>query len=334
MHITLVLPELATALARDDAPAKAPSLARIVGRGALRVEPEGWAAALAPLYGVARQQDWPLAPLRALRHGLDPGGAYWLHVTPVTMVPGRDDVRIAGAATALAAEDAQALLAVLNPHFAPDGLALLPLAPDEWLARLARAPSLLTRALETVVGEPLRPLLPTGNDAGEWRRWEQEMQMLLHAHPVNAAREAAGNAPVNGLWFDEGGILPAPSARADVATFGADARIAALARFNGADAVPPPSSLDTVLAASAVRERAVIVPGIADIAALDAAFARPADAALRSGTVASVAIMTALARGRIATWTAGAPRMLERVFGARAGDLRTLVHAALGVAQR
>jgi hypothetical protein len=33
--------------------------------------------------------------------------------------------------------------------------------------------------------------------------------MLLHEHPVNQAREANGDLPVNSLWFSAGGVLPA-----------------------------------------------------------------------------------------------------------------------------
>ena len=333
MHVTLVLPELGAAIAQGDASAQAISLARLVGRGALHVEPDGWAAALAPLYGVARQQDWPLAPLRATRHGLDAAGAYWLRAIPVTMVPGRTDVHVEGAAR-VAVEDAQALLAMLNAHFAPDGLQFIALAPDEWVARIARAPALATRALDTIVGQPLRSLLPTGGDAGEWRRWEQEMQMLLHAHPVNAAREARGEAPVNGLWFDEGGTLPQASSHEDVVTFGGDSRIAALARFTGSEARPAPAALDAALAMTARPQRAVLVPDTADVAALDAAFAAPADAALRSGKLASVAVMTAGPRGTIASWTARAPRMLQRLLGGGAKDLRVLVEQALAATER
>lgn len=333
MHITLVLPELATALARGDAPPRAPSLARLLARAALHVEPAGWAAALAPLYGVARQQDWPLAPLRAQRRGVAAHGAYWLHATPVTMVPGRDDVRIANAAP-LAGDDANAILAVLNAHFAGDAVEFVALAADEWVVRVGRSLSLVTRALDTVIGEPLRPLLPTGDDADEWRRWEQEMQMLLHTHPVNAAREAAGDAPVNGLWFDEGGTTANAPARGGVATFGTDARLAALAHFSGADALPVPASLDAVLASASNQADVIVLPTTTDIAATDDAFGAPAEAALRSGTVERVTIMTAGPQGRIASWTTGRPGMLERLLGGRSRDLSKLVHDALAVTDR
>ena len=38
-----------------------------------------------------------------------------------------------------------------------------------------------------------------------FKRWLNEVQMFLHAHPVNQAREAKGLSPVNSLWLGGGG---------------------------------------------------------------------------------------------------------------------------------
>ncbi len=43
--------------------------------------------------------------------------------------------------------------------------------------------------------------LPDGEDSGQLRRLMTELQMLLHAHPVNEERERLGKLPVNSLWF-------------------------------------------------------------------------------------------------------------------------------------
>ncbi|HEX2596051.1 MAG TPA: phosphoglycerate mutase, partial [Luteimonas sp.] len=49
-------------------------------------------------------------------------------------------------------------------------------------------------------------------DAGpEMRRWRalaSEIQVVLHNHPWNAQRTAAGKPPVNALWLWGGGTLP------------------------------------------------------------------------------------------------------------------------------
>jgi hypothetical protein len=326
MHVHLILPELAPWLARPDTLAHAPRLARFVARADSVEHAEGWPAALAPLYGVARQQDWPIAPLRALRAGIDPAGAYWLRATPVSMIPGRDDVRIDGPAR-LDAHEANALAATLDAHFAADGVSFTVLAPDEWVVRTRTAPSLVTHALDVAIGEPLRSLLATGSDADEWRRWEQEMQMLLHGHAVNSARESAGVMPVNGIWIDEGGTL-APRAAVDIATFGGDARVAALAHFAGRDAQPLSASFDAMLAVPA--SQMVIAAAAADLADVDARFIVPLDTALANDRGMRATIMTAGRHGSVVAWSAGAPRWRDRWRARRGVDLRALVGARPG----
>lgn len=66
---------------------------------------------------------------------------------------------------------------------------------------------------ETAAANPPQPLLPLSQRVGReiqpgdlgqdpaFRRLANEVQMLLHTHPVNAARAAAGEATLNGLWL-------------------------------------------------------------------------------------------------------------------------------------
>jgi hypothetical protein len=51
-------------------------------------------------------------------------------------------------------------------------------------------------------------MLPEGEDRLAWHRIFNEVQMLLHAHPVNEDREQRGALPINSLWFSGGGTLP------------------------------------------------------------------------------------------------------------------------------
>src|SRR5262245_33031803 len=66
---------------------------------------EGIDAVLAAMYGIARQTDWPLAPIRVQSLGMDASSGYWLHADPVTLEAGRDNVRLVGAVTDLADEE-------------------------------------------------------------------------------------------------------------------------------------------------------------------------------------------------------------------------------------
>jgi len=234
------------------------------------------------------------------------------------MVAGLEDVRIAAPAAALGEAEAQALVTRLNQHFAGDGLQFVAPVPDEWLVRIGHEPALNTRALETVVGKSLRNLLPAGDDAPQWRRWEQEIQMLLHAHPVNAARERSGMAPANGVWFDLGGRLPPPGADRLIATYGQDQRAAALARQAAVD-VQLLSAFAMTPAASPPDEREVTVlfTDGSDPAAVDADIASPAWDALMRGVLATVTV-AADGSGAAAVWTASRPGLLRRLLAQRA----------------
>ena len=74
---------------RHDGAVRAPALAHLLAiAGAPTRESGGIAAALAARYGVTRQADWPLAPLRLAALGVDPGAAFWLAADPVTLTVG------------------------------------------------------------------------------------------------------------------------------------------------------------------------------------------------------------------------------------------------------
>src|SRR4029453_5152067 len=155
-----------------------------------------------------------------------------LTADPVTLEAGSNDVRVAGAVRDLARDDVEALVASLNAHFAGDAIAFVAVRPDAWFVRADAPPALSTRPLPAAPGRMVRDFMLAGPDAGKWRRWQNEIEMLLHAHPVNAAREAAGKPPVNGVWLSEGGILP-PSV-AGVRTFAESGIAVALAQHAGA----------------------------------------------------------------------------------------------------
>lgn len=315
MHLVLSLPGLLAPEVEHGA--EAPHLARLIAAGGSpQREPDGLDAALAARYGIAcGDDDWPLAPIRVAAEDVDAGGAYWLAADPVTLEPGQDDVRLAGPVRDLAAGDAAALVAALNAHFAEDGVAFVAPQPGAWFLRAPRPLALRTRPLAVATGRMVRERMPTGPDAGTWRRWQSEIEMLLHAHPVNAAREAAGKPIANGVWVHEGGTMPpVPSAARDTATF-ADTGIAvALARWTGTPARPVPPALGAALAAaSAAGTIVVALAGPPDVAAIERAWAHPAWAALAGGRLQTVTVFSDDDDGALA-WTARRPGSWRRLI--------------------
>ena len=332
MHLVLTVPGFAEIVRATDAEApRLQNLARLIAAADAPIrEPDGIAAALAPYFGVTRQTDWPMAPLRLAMHGVDPGEAYWLAADPVTLIAGRDDAQVGAAVRDLDAIEAASLIATLNAHFAGDDLICIAPRPDAWFVRAPGVPALATRPLDAAQGQSLRTQMSAGHDAKTWWRWQEEIQMLLFRHDVTAARERDGKAGVNALWFSTGGTRPArPAPPPSIATFAGDDAARALAAHAGAAARPLPPVLDAALAQA--NDAATVVVAFAapaDVAAIDRDFAAPAAATLARGALERVTVIAG-DRGGARLWSARRPRWTARVAALfRQPDIAAVLAAA------
>jgi hypothetical protein len=221
-----------------------PALQTLLTRGTRQPCPaEGVEAALCVALGIERQQDWPLAPITLVADGGETGDAYWLRADPVHLQVMRDRIVLAnGEALALSREEADALAGAIGQHFGGD-LSPLPLHPRRWYLRFPVAPHLTTTPLSVAVGRDIDSLLPLGGDAMRFRTQLNELQMLLHEHPVNQAREARGDLPVNSLWLWGGGHLPAIRTHS-MPIYTRDAEALMLGAFCGARVHALPTQLD------------------------------------------------------------------------------------------
>ena len=251
MQLTLVLPNLLDAPPAALGAADAPALARLMSTAEAPIlEPDGPLAIACANIGIAKQNDWPVAPWLARGAGIDPGSRYWLCAEPVTLDIGRVEVRLAGVVSDLDAAGGFALLSSLRAQFASDGIEFLEGGPGRWWATLAEPQQLETSPPDAVLGKPLMPHLPRGADAARWRRWQSEIQMLLFEHPVNRLREDSGLRPVNDVWMWGGGTLRERDSAAPVAAVFTQAPLVReLARAVGADSVPVPASFAAFRAA-------------------------------------------------------------------------------------
>jgi len=320
MDLTLIVPGLAASVAQ--ARAADDALARFARHAApATIEGDSLAHATGAALGLADPA--ASAPLRAVGAGLDPADDYVLGADPVALVAGRQDVRLEGAIDDLDAADAAALIAALVAHFADDGLAFAAPRPDTWFARLRRTPALETTPLDAIVGRPILHALPRGSEGGTWQRWQNETQMLLFTHPVNAAREARGLRPVTGVWFWGGGragaqpaIGPETLALGSAGAAGDLLRGAARGAGHPADAAP--ASFDGVV--ERLRDpglsRAIVgVPALAGSDALPAfaaAWADPATRALERGALRSLSLVGD-GVGGVVRWTATRPSAMARL---------------------
>ena len=324
-HLVFVLPGLLEVSAAGRAPALARALA---ADAAPQRVPDGLAPMLAPLYGVERQRDWPFAAIRVASLGIDPGTDYWLAADPIQLVAGHDDLQLASVVGDLAAGDAHAFVAMLNAHFASDGLAFVAPRPGDWFIRTPVAQDLVTHPLDVAIGHTLHALLPSGNDAARWRRWLNEIQMLLHEHPINAARESTGRPPANSVWIWGGGRRPA-SGTAKVATYAEGGIAEALAAHIGAPARPRPPALATVMADAPQFDTALIAfeHGV-DPATLEGDWSAPAWTALARERVASLTVIGSGSDGALA-WKVPRPSLWQRLgIRARTPELANVLASA------
>lgn len=214
MHLHLLIPgllwpnEYYKAALRD---ISLPALATLLGRGCLH-----WDAPVAPEAWLAAAFKLDPAPFAALRLGGEKGGtpgtADWLCADPVQLSFTQQSLMLADASTLdLSMDEAQAVIDSLNREF-PDLGQFHAETPERWYLRLAKPATLSSHRLDKVVGRRVDRFLPEGPDGGAWRRHFNEIQVLLHNHPVNLAREAAGRPKLNSVWFWGEGTLPAAAA--------------------------------------------------------------------------------------------------------------------------
>jgi len=206
MNVHLIVPELFPDPERGDAKLSEKHFAALeilFARGRRKSGPgAGMEAWLLDAFSVARQIDWPAAPYSLVADGGKPDGAWWLRADPVNLRADRDAVLLSDAALFdIAPDEATALAATLTAHFATTGVTFHALRSDRWYARAERDPAMIAPPLADVRGRSMLDVMPEGPESRQWRSILNEVQMLLHEHPVNLAREAQGAPTVNGLWL-------------------------------------------------------------------------------------------------------------------------------------
>jgi hypothetical protein len=202
---------------------------------------EAW---LCQAFEVEQQLDWPVAPLTLVADG---GDAVHLHAN-------RGQLVLACAGNPwITRQEADDLVAALNRHFADDGLHFLAPHPERWYLRLAHRPGISTHPPEAVAGADINAFLPQGKDALHWHKVFNEIQMLLHAHPVNEARDARGEPLINSVWLWGGGSKTAVRGRHFCAAWGNNVLAAALAAGADIHAAALPAGADEWLRAADTR---------------------------------------------------------------------------------
>jgi hypothetical protein len=321
MHCEVLLPALLAAPAEVRLGALELLLARARASTAPAVSVSRWLLDAFEVQGVEGEAV-PLGALTLLGEGGDAGDALWARADPVHLRLMRDRlIMVPSPVFALSAEEAQALTGSLNLHF-QDQLEFHAVRPDQWCVRFAEPVELQAAP---------SPLEAAGRDANLGRApgpsrsaaLMNEAQMLLHAHPVNEAREARGELPINSVWLWGGGRQPQVVGGHWVSVTADDPAALGLARLAGVRHRRLPPTGAAWLERAPEEGRHLVV-----LDALRAPFALSETAAYRQALEAMerdwfAPLLAALRAGRLGMLTLQVPDAAESLsFETIRGDLR------------
>jgi hypothetical protein len=125
-----------------------------------------------------------------------------------------------------------AFVAALNGHFGAEHLFVMA-RPEQWCLRTAGEGVLESLPPLELAGQQVDAVLPRGADAARWLALMNEIQMVLHEHPLNVERERRGDPSINSVWLWGAGRLPAAAEAPWHSVTADDALAAGLARMAG-----------------------------------------------------------------------------------------------------
>jgi len=222
-HLDILLPfglpqeDLAADLLRE---LKMPALSTLIGRAKAgppqvfdafsRVLPhELWLSRQFGLDGTPEHSP-PLAAARMRALGQTPETGIWFILNPAHLHIARDHLVLTDLRRlALQADEARTLFDAAAPLFEQAGKTLLYGDAANWFMRADDWGGLRTSTPDSACGHNIDIWMPQGSGERDWRKLQNEVQMLWHDHPVNQARASNGQNPVNSLWLWGGALANA-----------------------------------------------------------------------------------------------------------------------------
>ncbi len=239
-NITLLIPGLLEPFSGID-PAlfpALPALSTLLGKASCSATPDNnFETMLCRFFNLSPNEkgELPIAQLTWLADFGSQSGSALLRADPVHLRPDKAEVRLFPVdQLALTAHETEQLIASLNEHCRRDGLEFIAATPFRWYVRLIQEAALTTQPLTVVAGKDIRHYLPRGADAAYWKTLFNEIQMLLHAHPINQARRDKYQPTINSLWFWGGSPVSNPGSKVNYFVAGEDPLTKGLANLSGA----------------------------------------------------------------------------------------------------
>jgi hypothetical protein len=265
-QLTLVLPGLAGPL--SDPPVSAyleprpVALDRLLSRCAVgSAAGNDFSTTLAACFGLQHENPNTLAvaALTCLSDTGNTSGDHLMRADPVHLRADQSSLRLFDSHSfTLTQDEADELVAAFNSFYAERGWHLEAPRPQRWYLSMRSEPGITTQAIGSVIGQSIDACLPRGEAAPHWHATMNEIQMLFHAHPVNAAREQRGEPVINSVWFWGGGAMPA-NVQTSAVRIATDHPLAmGLAQQAGASRMDVPANGDELLAALGDGETLVV----------------------------------------------------------------------------
>lgn len=171
-------------------------------------------------FGLSNLPELPIAAVAASADGIAVGHRFWLRADPVHLDLQRDAFTLSGEfPLSVDQTHAKTLIDMFNQHFNSDGIFFHLGISGAWYihleAHIIDSEDLQTSLPLTAIGKDMNQLMPTGSIGRQLIRLQNEVQMLLHEHEVNAEREAQGLNSINSVWVNGGGRMPIVDTHSD-----------------------------------------------------------------------------------------------------------------------
>jgi hypothetical protein len=147
----------------------------------------------------AASRRWAPGPVCAAADGIEAGSTTILRLDPVHLAPAGDGL-IPDSPGAVDRATADALAGAIEEALGGEPRPRVG-APERWYAELAVPDGTVWTEPDEAFGRDAFDTMPTGPGGGALKRLMNEIQMVLHEHPVNRSRTAAGLPEINSVWI-------------------------------------------------------------------------------------------------------------------------------------
>ena len=191
---------------------------------------------LAQLFYLDECKPFPAAALSLLANDQYVEQGYWFRADPVHLQADMDHAILRDShGLDLSLEESEALIAELNAYFHDDGIRFLVNDKNSWVININDHEKVSTTPVHDVISRNVYSFMPMGEDALYWKKFMNEVQMLLYQSSVNERREENNKLSINGVWLWGEGDLPVKSRVKNLVVYSQHSMVKGLAILNELD---------------------------------------------------------------------------------------------------